>query len=103
MSQFDMLIQGLYGSDADERDRALVTFARLGERAIPLLVAQAVKPGLLPHQRVRILDVIQKIGGPLGVDEFFAIHTLLTHRSKHVRIRTAGVMVANHQRQGRSS
>lgn len=49
------------------------------------LIAEAIKPGKRAEQRVRFLDLVQLLGGPLGPTELFELRTLLRHRSAAVR------------------
>ncbi len=92
---FDELIDALRKKDARKNAFATAMLCRLGEiGVVELLVQEANKPRRQPDHRVRILDVIQQIGTPLGPQEYFGITSLLAHRSVKVRVKAAEVLDA---------
>ena len=88
--RFALLIKWL-GITDEQRHRAAVThFVRLGRDVVPLLVVEAIKPGKRSPHRVALLDVIQKIGGPLELDEMCGLQFLLRHRDLDVPPESGG-------------
>jgi hypothetical protein len=91
---FDILVKWL-GLNHPQKNRAAVTWlCRLDKPAVPLLVQEAIKPGKRSQHRVAILDVIERIGGPLGPDEMFGLQSLLRHSDPRVREKAEQVIMA---------
>ena len=52
---------------------AVYVLANLGPTVVPELIREAVVPGKRPDHRVRILDVVDRIGAPLDVSDWFSL------------------------------
>jgi len=92
--RFDQFVTWLGSKDAAKNRMAATILSRLGRPGMEELVVEAVAPGKQPDHRIAILDVVARIGVPLGPDEFFALQTLLRHRVPRVREKAAEVFVA---------
>ena len=77
-TKFAQLITALGRKDPRLREYATEILCRLGKQAVPMLVEEAAARGRQPDHRVRILDVVQRIGEPLDA-EFFVVMLLLSH------------------------
>ena len=60
---------------------------------VPRLVSEAALPGKQPDHRVRILNVIQRIGEPLAPDDFFTMMGLTGHRVEKVARKATEVII----------
>ena len=92
-SDFERLIEALRRKDPELNAFASEVLYRAGNGGGPLLVREALGPGKHPDHRIRILDVIQRIGEPLG-GEFLNLVTLLNHPVTRVREKAAEVVTA---------
>lgn len=92
-SKFEQLVAALGRKDPAMNEYAAEIFRRVGKPVVPLLVREAVCRGKQPDHRVRILDVIQRIGEPLDM-AFFDLTMLLRHRVPRVREKAAEVIAA---------
>jgi hypothetical protein len=72
----DTLFKWLLSDDKERIELAEAIFLEFGAPAVPLLVEVAVLPRKSEVQRIRLLEVIEKIGMPLGLDEFFGLMEL---------------------------
>jgi len=90
----DRLIAWLAGDDERKIMAATTLFCRIGEPATEFLALEAVRPGRRPHHIIRILDVVQRLGNPLGPDGFFSLQSLLQHGDPAVREKVAKVFLA---------
>lgn len=93
-SYFSLMIEWLRTKDKEKNEAATAILCRLGQPVVEFLVQEVVGPQKRPDHRVRILDVIQQIGTPLGPQEYFGITSLLAHRSVKVRVKAAEVLDA---------
>jgi hypothetical protein len=91
---FDMLVGWLGLKNARLHRGAIATFCGLGDEVVPPLVWEASKSGKTPQHRITILDVVQKIGSPLGPAEMLAFSLLLRDRNMEVRRKALRVMIA---------
>ena len=62
----DLMIEWLRTKDKLKNETASSILCRVGEPVVEFLALEVIKPGMRPDHRVRLLDVIQRIGGPLG-------------------------------------
>jgi len=92
-SRFEQLVAALGRKDPAMNEYAAEIFRRVGKPVVPMLVREAVCRGKQPDHRVRILDVIQRIGEPLDM-AFFDLMMLLRHRVPKVRQKAAEVIAA---------
>ena len=92
-NRFQQLIEALRRKDPKLNASAAEVFCVAGKVVVPLLVREALGPGKHPNHRIRILDVIQRIGGPLGVD-FLDFIRLLRHPVQRVCEKAAEVVAA---------
>ena len=67
----DLMIAWLGGTDEEKVEKATTILFRIGKPIVKYLVQAAMKSDRRPKHRVRLLDIVQQIGQPLGVDEFF--------------------------------
>lgn len=95
---FDRMIQGLRRKDPELNTMCsgvlLRTHTEAGVNVVPRLVIEAASSGKQPGHRVRILDVIQRIGQPLGADDFFTVMALASHHVEEVASKAAEVIAA---------
>ncbi len=91
-NKFQRLIEALRRKNPKLNASATEVFCEAGKVVVPLLVREALGPGKHPNHRIRILDVIQRIGEPLGVD-FLDFTRLLRHPVQRV-CEKAGEVVA---------
>lgn len=90
----DRMIDWLRTKDKRKNETAASILCRAGEPVVEFLALEAIKPGKRPDHRVRLLDVIQRIGGPLGPADHYRISSLLKHRAAKVRAKAAEVLEA---------
>jgi hypothetical protein len=87
-SGFDRMINGLRKKDRrlNERcaDMLIRTHKELGANIVHPLVNEAALPGKQPNHRVRLLDVVQRIGESLDPDDFFTVMLLANHQVEKV-------------------
>jgi hypothetical protein len=87
-----LLMEWLRTKNAQKNQAAAWVLCRVGPMSIEFLVEEALKPGNRPDHRVRILDVIQQIGGPLKAKEYYAIAKLQEYSAAKVRDKAAEVL-----------
>ena len=92
--RFDLLIKWLGLKDPQKKGEAVSLLCRAGRLATPLLVQEAIKSGKRSQHRIAILDVVQQIGGPLGMDELLNLQSLIQHRDPGVRQKAEQVIMA---------
>ena len=92
-SRFARLIAALRRKDPHLNEYAAEMLCCVGQPVVSLLVWESVIRGKQPDHRVRILDVIQRIGKPLD-EAFFALTMLLGHPVERVRQKAAKVIAA---------
>jgi hypothetical protein len=87
-SGFDKMINGLRRKDpklnAICADLLIRSQTELGANIVHPLVNEAVLPGKHPNHRIRILDVVQRIGESLDPDDFFTVMLLANHQVEKV-------------------
>lgn len=93
-NEFDFLVRWLSLDDRQKNQFAITVLCRLGLRFAPPLILAAIRDGKPPRHRIAILDVVQQIGGPLGLNELMNLQSLLRHRSLGVRSKAAQVIMA---------
>jgi hypothetical protein len=59
-----------------------------------MLVNEACRQGKQPDHRIRILNVVQRIGEPLDADSFFDLMLLMQHRVPKVGLKAVEVIAA---------
>lgn len=91
---FDTLVKWLGLKDPQKNRAAVTLLCRLGKLATPLLVQEATKPGRRPEHLIAILDVIQTLGGPLGLNEMWGLQSLLRHRNPDVCQKAEQVIIS---------
>jgi hypothetical protein len=89
---FGRLVGLLALDDQRMNEKAAEVFCRLGRLSRELLIREVRKPGKTAEHRNRILDVVERIGGPLGVDEFFDCQQLLHSDDPVVRSKVEKVL-----------
>ena len=92
--RFDTLIRLLGVKDPQTRQEAAAMFCRVGKLAVRGLVHEALKRGRRSQHRIAILDVVQKIGGPLGNEDMFRLQSLLGHHDSGVRAKAELVIMS---------
>ncbi len=90
----DLMIAWLGGRDEEKVEKATTILLRIGQPVVEYLVQAAMKSGRRPEHRVRILDLVQQLGQPLGVDEFFRLQQLLQDHSPAVRQKAEETLMA---------
>jgi hypothetical protein len=94
----DRLVQGLRRSNPKLNAYCVLVLIRTHKESdtnlLPLLVVEAACSGKHPNHRVRILDVIQQIGEPLGPSAFFDLMLLASHPVEKVREKAVEVLDA---------
>jgi hypothetical protein len=60
-----------------------------GGNVVSPLLLEVMLPGKQPNHRVRILEVVRRIGAPLSVDNFFTVMFLIKHPNKLVAAKAA--------------
>ena len=83
-NRFITLVRWLGLNDPQRKQKAADFLCCAGTPASRLLIEEAIKPGKESHHRIAILDVVQRIGGPLGPDELFGLQSLLQDRNPDV-------------------
>lgn len=66
----------------------------LGGNVVRPLLIEAALPGKRADHRIRILDVVMRIGAPLSVDDFFIVTALTSHPVERVARKAGELMVA---------
>lgn len=92
--RFTALVRLLGAKDSQIRQQAAAMFRQLGKPAALALVYEAVKPGVRSQHRIAILDVIEQIGTPLGIENMLVLQSLLRHRHPAVRTKTERTIMA---------
>ena len=93
---FARLIEALRKKDPELNAFASDVFIRVrsetGTAVVPALVREACCKGKLPGHRIRILDVVQRIGEPLAADAYFDLMHLAGHRVLKVAVKASEVI-----------
>ena len=87
-------IKWLGGKHRAKSEAAATLLCRLGTPVGPLLIREATASGRRPQHRIAILDVLQRIGGPLGSDELYGLQYLIEHPDADVRQKAKQVIMA---------
>lgn len=97
-SAFDKMIEGLRRKRPKLNelcaDVLIRTHKEAGANIVHPLVTEAALPGKHPNHRVRLLDVVQRIGEPLGPEDFFTVMHLANHQVDKVAKKAVELMVA---------
>ena len=99
-SNFESLIEALRRKDRDLNGYASEILYRLRKemdphkQVVPMLVREACRSGKRPDHRIRILDVVQRIGEPLDAESFFDLTFLTGHRVPKVGRKAAEVFAS---------
>jgi hypothetical protein len=93
-NRFEKLIKWLGLKDPQKKRAAGTLLSRLGRPGMEVLVEEAAGPGKQPDHRVAILDVVARIGEPLGPTEFFTLQSMLRHKVPRVAEKVAEVFAA---------
>jgi len=97
-SGFERLIEALRRKNRDLNGYASEILYRLRKemdphkQVVPMLVREACCKGKQPEHRIRILDVVQRIGEPLDAESFFDLTFLTGHRVPKVGLKAAEVI-----------
>lgn len=85
MSDTQWAIEWVLARRGSKAHGAGLYILKTGEAAaIPALVEAASQSDRKPAHRVRLLDVILEIGGPLSAEDYSVLRKLLGHRSRKV-------------------
>jgi len=76
------------GDGSAERTAARQRFA------VQVLIAKAIEPGKCAKDRLRLLNLVQEFGLPLGPIELISLQSLLRHRSAAVRKKAEELITA---------
>jgi hypothetical protein len=90
----DLVIGWLGGKDEEKVEKATLILLDIGQRVVEFLLPVAMKSSLRAEHRVRLLDLIQQIGQPLGVDDFFNLQRLLRDDCPAIREKVEEVFMA---------
>lgn len=97
-NDFDRLIQGLRRKNLKLNAVCTEILVRsqteLGGNGVPRLLVEATLPGRQPDHRIRILEVLRRIGAPLSPDDFFTVMALTSHPVARVALKATEVIVA---------
>jgi hypothetical protein len=99
-SSYGRLIEALRRKDPELNAYAseilvrLATEMGLHKQLVRTLVQEACRKGKQPDHRIRILDVIQRIGEPLDAESFFDLMFLCHHRVPRLGKRAGEVIAA---------
>ena len=92
--RFDLLLRWLTSKDMKKNQFAVNTLCGLGKPVVSALVMEAILPGKRAQLRIALLDVVQRIGGPLGPEDMFRLRDLLLHRNHAVRRKAEEVIMS---------
>lgn len=92
--RFDTLVRWLGSKDRQKFQFAVITLCGLGQAAAMPLVIEATRPGKRSQHRIAILNLVQKIGGPLDPEDMFRVQDLLRHRDLGVRRKAEEVIMS---------
>lgn len=88
------LLVGYLSTDNKERNElAAKVFIGAGAAVVPMLVREAVARGKRPQHRIRLLDIIARIGAPLGVDDWMTLFSGTAMYTGPVREKIVEVIV----------
>lgn len=94
---FDRVIQGLRHKDPVLNELCTDILVRVqtegGVNGVSQILAEATKKGTNPHHRVRILEVIRRIGAQLSPDDFYTVLSLAQHPSSIVSLKALDLIV----------
>ena len=91
----DLLIRWLATKNRRKNFLATKGLVHLGPHVFHRLILEV--SSCSPGHTLRILDVLEQIGLPLGVDEFFSLNFVLRSRSEAVRRRIVEVIQKSQQ------
>lgn len=95
-TNFQSLIDALRTKDPEANALAAGILVRvrteMGIDVVPALVREACGKEKLPNQRIRILEIIERIGEPLDADSFFSLNFLTNHHVQKVAFKAAEVI-----------
>lgn len=92
--RFDALVRWLGAKDAKTEQFAVTMLCQVGKQAALPLIMEAMSRGKRSKHRVAILDVVQRIGGPLLPEEWLRLRSLFQHRDPAVRRKAAEVIMS---------
>ncbi|MGA2443406.1 MAG: hypothetical protein ABSH08_20835 [Tepidisphaeraceae bacterium] len=70
-----LLLKWLAGNNARRRALATEIVAGTGKLAVPVLLDEALAPRMSAQQRIRIFDVMERIGQPLDMDQWMELYS----------------------------
>ncbi len=88
----DMLVEWVGSNNVDELIRALTVFLYMGSPTIEFLIRAAVKPGMTVEHQRRLLDLAQRIGGPLNSLARSQLQLLCRHGDSAIRPKAKQVL-----------
>jgi hypothetical protein len=91
---FDLVVGWLDERDQTKREVAASILLGVGKPVVEFLILEAAKPDKRSEHRVRLLDLVQQIGGPLGPAEFFKLQALLRDHAPTVRRKAEEVIMS---------
>ena len=90
-NNFDRMIQGLRRKDPELNEICTDILVRAqtegGANGVPFLLVEAMLPGRKPDHRIRILEVVRRIGAPLSPDDFLMVMALTNHSVERVALK----------------
>jgi hypothetical protein len=92
--RFDVLVRWLGLEDPQKNSLAVEMLCHLGKEVVASLIQAAIEPGKRSHHRVAILDVVERIGGPVGWDEMSGLQSLLRHNDPNVALKAERVIMS---------
>lgn len=94
---FDRMIEGLRRNDPELNELCTGILVRSqtegGVNGVPYLLVEAILPGRQPDHRIRILEVVRRIGAPLSADDFFIVMALTSHPVERVALKAVELIV----------
>jgi hypothetical protein len=89
-----VLVNWLGRNDPERSHIAHMVLCCMGPEVAPILVREAIRRGRNVQHRLVILDVMQRIGGPLGMDEILLLQGMLGDRNPRIRRKAELVIMA---------
>jgi hypothetical protein len=94
--QFEVLLGWLATKHANRNAVAAAVLQRAGAAAVPRLILEAASSGKQPPHRLRILEVIERIEGPLEPNAFMDL-MFVAGRTRHEGVHTKVTAILRRQ------
>jgi len=94
---FARLVSWLLGRSARHRELAIQILVRNGKASVSDLLRAAFAPRRPQQHRVRLLQVVEKIGQPLELNQFFDLLAMMERYGPAVQYQISRVLLAHHR------